>query len=473
MESLSPLKLKSQIELGNDWEFELKPSLDNRWGDYQLPASNEILGAQVRQLNFTENMEYSGGNLAFDDNWKLVTCGYGSQFLKLTTISNLPSEEEIIKMKPQKEGDEVSILNKNYRWEEYGFSWKTGVDGDYGHQGYHGLKGEMYDNFIRLGAIAEKKHSKFRKPEPEGNFYILYSTVIAPIDGDYDLLTGDKKPYLLFINGKKADVNSSTVALKRGANPILLVYDEACETYIAFRKPNFTMPEKQQVSMRWYRDFGVLPFDWEGTSNSSGLYAFQSAPGLRSLSFSAYGKVSVWADGIQQDVIQYKKQVDGLTENEVKLKTVKPGTSQILLRIDYSPGYRGAGALPDYIRQNCEKGTIELGDWSAIDGLRAYSGGAWYRKSIELREEELKNNLELDLGDLVSSAELIVNGNSAGTKCAPPWKFDITNLAHPGENRIEVLIYNTLANNYIGIPTRYLGSIKSGLIGPVILNVKH
>jgi hypothetical protein len=33
------------------------------------------------------------------------------------------------------------------------------------------------------------------------------------------------------------------------------------------------------------------------------------------------------------------------------------------------------------------------------------------------------------------------------------------------------MIYNTLANNYTTIPTRYRGAIKSGLIGPVSLKL--
>jgi hypothetical protein len=28
------------VSIDNNWEFELKPSLDNQWGDYQLPAKN-------------------------------------------------------------------------------------------------------------------------------------------------------------------------------------------------------------------------------------------------------------------------------------------------------------------------------------------------------------------------------------------------------------------------------------------------
>lgn len=473
IEILSPLKLLKQIDLGNQWEFELNPSQDNQWGDYQLPATKEMLGAQVRQLHFSDNKEFRGEKLVIDDDWKLHTCGYGSQFLKLGVLPDLPSELELLKMMPENGGEFAAISDKKYPWEDYGFSWKAGIEGDYGHQGYHGLKGEMYDNFIRLGAIDEEKHSKYRKPETDGNYYILYSSVIAPNEGEFNLLTGDEKPFLLFVNGKKMDINSPSVHLNMGANPVLMVYNKACETFIVFRKPDIPFPAKQQISMRWYQDFGVLPFDWKGIKSSSGLFAFESAPGLQSFGFSVYGLVSVWADGVPQDLIVGKKQADGLTAYSVKLKSVKPETSQIVLKIDYSPGFRGAGAVPEYIRQNCGKGIITLCDWSEIDGLRAYSGGAWYRKTIEFKPEDLENKLEIDLGELVSSAELFVNGKSAGIKPAPPWIFDITKLAKPGENQLEVLIYNTLANNYTSIPTRYRGSIKSGLIGPVKLNVSQ
>jgi hypothetical protein len=41
-----------------------------------------------------------------------------------------------------------------------------------------------------------------------------------------------------------------------------------------------------------------------------------------------------------------------------------------------------------------------------------------------------------------------------------------------GKNQVEVLVYNTLANNYVAIPTRYMGSLRSGLIGPVKVKVR-
>jgi hypothetical protein len=430
-----------------------------------------MLGAQVRQLYCAENKNYSGSEIKFDESWKKQTCAYGKQFLMLGALPVLPSEQEIVKLISQKEGETVKIDNKNYQWTAYGFSWQHGVEGDYGHQGYHGLKGQMYDNFIRLGKLEEYKHSLRRAPEPAGNFYILATSVIAPSDGTFDILTGDTKPALFYINGTKAELNSTSVSLKKGANSLLLVYNKACETYLVFRNANTSRPLKQPVSMCWYQDNGILPFDTEGTGSSSGLFAFGSAPGLQSFTLSAYGNVQVWADGIGQKVVAGEKQADGLTVYTVNLSNPKSSSSQIVLKIDYQPGYRGMAAIPEFIRQTCGTGIIALGDWSEIDGLRAYSGGALYRKMISISADDLKNKLEIDLGDLVSSAELVVNGKSAGIRLSPPWKFDITPLAKPGENKVEVLIYNTLANNYTTIPTRYRGSIKSGLMGPVQLKI--
>jgi hypothetical protein len=72
---------------------------------------------------------------------------------------------------------------------------------------------------------------------------------------------------------------------------------------------------------------------------------------------------------------------------------------------------------------------------------------------------------------VVASAEVHVNGKLAGVKLAPPWTVNISNFVKPGDNRIEVLVYNTLANHYQTIPTRYRGSPVSGLIGPVALEL--
>jgi hypothetical protein len=144
----------------------------------------------------------------------------------------------------------------------------------------------------------------------------------------------------------------------------------------------------------------------------------------------------------------------------------------VTLRIDPQPGHYAGAALSEPIRLECRPGVILLGDWSQIDGLSSYSGGAWYRQSVHLLPEELTGTVILDLGEVVSSAEVRVNGHLAGVRVAPAWQFDITPWIVAGWNRIEILVYNTLANHYTTIPTRYRGSTKSGLIGPANLVIQ-
>ena len=123
------------------------------------------------------------------------------------------------------------------------------------------------------------------------------------------------------------------------------------------------------------------------------------------------------------------------------------------------------------MRLECEKGIVEIGDWSRNDALYAYSGGAWYRTSVRLSADEAKQKVELDLGSVVSTAEVRVNGTSVGLRVSPPWVYDISRSVREGDNAVEVLVYNTAANHYTSIPTRYRGSIVSGILGPVNITV--
>ena len=168
--------------------------------------------------------------------------------------------------------------------------------------------------------------------------------------------------------------------------------------------------------------------------------------------------VQAWADGIP---------LAGVGRFILPKPSAKPVT--VLLRIEQEHGCYAGAALPEPIKLDCGPGQMPLGDWSKIDGLLSYSGGAWYRKSVSLPEAK---RVTLDLGDVVASAEVRVNGQLAGIRVAPPWTLEITKLVRPGENRIEVLVCNTLANHYTTIPTRYRGSTVSGLLGPVTVTVE-
>jgi len=84
-----------------------------------------------------------------------------------------------------------------------------------------------------------------------------------------------------------------------------------------------------------------------------------------------------------------------------------------------------------------------LGDWSKIDGLASYSGGACYQKNFEI--DKIGSCVILDMGDVVSSAEVHINDRLAGIRVAPPWKLDITEFVKADENHIKIIVYTYLS----------------------------
>ncbi|HQN01358.1 MAG TPA: hypothetical protein PLL36_09800, partial [Candidatus Hydrogenedentes bacterium] len=76
-----------------------------------------------------------------------------------------------------------------------------------------------------------------------------------------------------------------------------------------------------------------------------------------------------------------------------------------------------------------------------------------------------------DLGGVCATAEIRVNVEVEGYLVTPPWKIDISEQVTSGENRLEILVYNTLANHYSTIPTQYGGELSSGMLGPVTIRI--
>jgi len=215
--------------------------------------------------------------------------------------------------------------------------------------------------------------------------------------------------------------------------------------------------------MSWWTNMKTRPFDVRSSEQTPiGWYQFLSPPGCRAMTLVARGRVQAWADG--------KAMVSGADGTfSVSQSQAKPVS--VLLRIEQERGFYGGAAFPEPIQLTCGSGEMALGDWSKNDGLLSYSGGAWYRKTVTLPHLAPKL-VTLNLGDVVASVEVRVNGQSAGVKVAPPWKLDITRFVKAGSNRIEVMVCNTLANHYTTVPTQYNGATVSGLLGPVTIELR-
>jgi len=141
--------------------------------------------------------------------------------------------------------------------------------------------------------------------------------------------------------------------------------------------------------------------------------------------------------------------------------------------LEMKPGEYAGAAFAHPIKLKLEGGVIQSGLWSNY-ALPTYSGIGVYKQKINLNKADSQQKIELDLGEVFVAAEVKVNGNSAGSIVAAPYKFDLSGLVHPGENEIEVRVANTLAPHY-SIPKKamHLGPLNSGLLGPVQLKISE
>jgi hypothetical protein len=222
------------------------------------------------------------------------------------------------------------------------------------------------------------------------------------------------------------------------------------------------MPWNDNLAMRWFKDQDRLVFDTlPQVKRPAGWYRFIAPPGLSSLNIPTTGNIRLWADGRELAV----SGSSGSWHATLAEPALSPAV--VAIRVEQTRGDYGGAAFSDFIRLRCVAGETTLGDWSKSGVLETYSGGAWYRKTFQIPAGNTGASTTLDLGEVAASAEVRVNGQAAGIKCAPPWKLDISRFVKPGENRIEILVCNTLANHYVTIPTHYRGSTLSGLLGPV------
>ncbi|MBS1321083.1 MAG: hypothetical protein HP046_14560, partial [Parabacteroides sp.] len=467
------------ILLDGEWSFDLKPSLNNKFGDFHWPATDELLGAYIYKARYNQASSETADwqSPSFDDSgWKSQTFTYGTKFMILEATPEL-SEKELLTHLPY-QSNRVQIDNKKYAWKPYEYSWRWGVENDYGHQGWHGLKATVHDDFIRMGKLEKEFRETVRVEDPNGNKnYYLYSNVLAPETGNYQLIFGELKPADIYINGKAVSPSTSTVTLNRGTNEIVLHYDTFGVTYCVVHKAGDTprilkeVTAEKPLATNFRGDLSLLPFDINKTEEPTyGQYRFTSAPGLKKLEFSAFGETKVWVNGTLCNLSVKEKRPDGLTRYEAVVTNPSKRISTVAISIKEPWGNAGGAAIDGPIKQTCGDGLISAGDWTQIEGLSTYSGGAWYRKNIHL-EKNNGDKVYLNLGQVVSTAEVWVNKQKAGLKLTPPWRFDITEYIREGDNQIEILLYNTAANYYLSVPTMYRGSTKAGLLGTASIEI--
>jgi hypothetical protein len=84
--------------------------------------------------------------------------------------------------------------------------------------------------------------------------------------------------------------------------------------------------------------------------------------------------------------------------------------------------------------------------------VRYFSGTATYRTKLDIPQDRFaaRQSLHLNLGDVQVIAEVKLNGQDLGILWKPPFRADVTKLARPGANDLEVRVTNLWPNRLIG-----------------------
>ena len=105
----------------------------------------------------------------------------------------------------------------------------------------------------------------------------------------------------------------------------------------------------------------------------------------------------------------------------------------------------------------------QLIDWTdhPLDGIKYYSGIAKYRKTFTF-QNKLAIRYYLDLGQVHDLARVIVNGVDLGVVWTDPWRLDLTDALHEGENQLEIQVANRWINRILGdrLDESYSGTIQ-------------
>jgi hypothetical protein len=470
--------------LPDEWTVAFVPTMDNAHGDFRLPvtAANRRIGVEARRFAWareTDALARTAMLPATDDrNWEKRLHGFGPQFYVLGPVPNevdgAQLDAELAKLKTVDPAVPVRVSDKTLNWQPYDFSWRYGKEGDSGHQGYHGLKRTVTDDFICLGKRGGALNETRYEDEPGATRYYLWTsaTVAAPAQAailasrtppaDKSHTSPILTPAAVYVNGAPVRDLAQSVSLRAGANPVLVRYDHAGRGHFVLRLQDAPAPPaRQALAMRWYGDAGVIPFDVSADRQPAEWFRFVSAPGTAALRVQAEGKVQAWLDG------------QPMTEaGQGRFVATRPAarTAVVALRVLPKTGSSGGAVIPEpVIVETDGQGVMALGDWSHMGILTNYSGGVRYTTHCTLTPAEAKAKTVLDLGRVVATAEVRVNGKKVGVRVAPPWQVEVTGFLKRGDNRIEVLVYNTLANHYQTIPSNYRGKPVAGLLGPVRL----
>lgn len=396
------------IDIGGEWTTDIVPTMNNRWGDFRLPASDEMIGVEVREVN---GQHY----------------GYGPYF---------------------------EVQSETDSWQPYRFSWQWGVKDSPGSQGYHGLKGKIDHRFLILD---------------RGGRMAFRTRVLAPTDDIYDIEVDGVEPDVIAIDNQPLALRQ--VSLSAGWHSLLITYNHTRrQPYSLESMQGDTRDRRDRSSILLYSHDQThrtlrnhLIYNPIGGHHETERLHFSTAPGTTAMDIKIAGQLKgISIDGTELTGASLQQQGDFW---HVTMPAVNTHVAEVTLDVVPADSTPAEACLLEPIRLTCHEGRMPAGDWSLQGAMKYYSGGVRYNQTIRL--EHIAAKTVLDLGDVDATCEVWVNGKRVDVLLNPPYRLDVTYYLQQGDNQLSVLVYSSLANHYQSIPSPYRGQPHAGLIGPV------
>ena len=401
-------------EITGDWRVSFEPTMDNRYGDFRLPVTeeNQMIGVEARRFVWakeTEELAASAMRPETDDTvWTTQLCGHGPKFYVLGPVPHDvdPAEADafLSSFKRVDPNESVTLNGEAFHWRPYEFSWRYGKEEDHGHQGFHGLKGTVSDNFIRFGKCEPWATHAIRWKDEERHRYYLWSTVPVAESAAYrwhisepaDEVMNTSKvnaPSALFIDGHHVGNVAKVMTLEKGLHRVLLRYDDCGESHVVLRRADASGPSNPTpLAMRWFNDPGIAQFDPFAGEGAAEWFRFIAPPGTVAIRVQAESNepVKAWMNGApMRDAGNGRFEAERVAERQ----------AVIAVRLRPPSGASGGAAMPEpIVVETSEGGVMPLGDWSKLGILNNYSGGVRYSHEFTVTETEAKGRVMLDLG---------------------------------------------------------------------------
>ena len=144
-----------------------------------------------------------------------------------------------------------------------------------------------------------------------------------------------------------------------------------------------------------------------------------------------------------------------------------PEPAELEVTTEPTSFHRGGAAWAGPLLLDVASAPLRLGSWRDL-GLRSWSGGVCYRRTVE--PVNRSGPVELDLGRVRGSVDVVVDGKPVGSAFCAPYRFPLP--AGRARMEVEVTVYNTLGPFLDeSTPTTwvYPSQLESGIFGPVLL----